>query len=137
MTEADTAGAAGTGDTPAVVVKQPSGAGAESTPGLFREQLFSTENVWVGITHAKPQESGWHHHGDMDTYVYIIEGRGVVEYGPGGKQIDEILPGSVVYVAKRTVHRDINPGPGDLVGLLIRVGPGPDVVNVSGPDPEE
>jgi uncharacterized RmlC-like cupin family protein len=120
-----------------VVVRQPSGVGVESTSGMVRETLFSDENVWVGISQAGPAESGWHHHGDMDTYVYILDGRSVVEYGPGGKQTAEVTAGSVVCVARGVVHRDINPGPGNLVGFLVRVGQGPDVVNVSGPDPEE
>jgi mannose-6-phosphate isomerase-like protein (cupin superfamily) len=133
MTEGD-----GTGRAQAAIeIKHPGGAGAESTEHLFREELFSDGNVWVGVTNAAPAESGWHHHGDMDTYVYILEGRGVVEYGPGGKQVDDVTPGSVIRIGRGVVHRDINLGPDNLVGFLVRVGQGPNVVNVAGPDPEE
>jgi mannose-6-phosphate isomerase-like protein (cupin superfamily) len=135
MTEADETGRSEAADT--IVIKQPVGAGTETTPHIIREAMFAHENVWAGVTRAAPKDSGWHHHGEMDTYVYVLEGRGIVEYGPGGKQIAEVTAGAVVFIPKRMVHRDRNPGPGELVGFLVRVGEGPDVVNLDGPDPEE
>jgi mannose-6-phosphate isomerase-like protein (cupin superfamily) len=104
----------------------------------MREAMFAHENVWAGVTRAAAnKDSGWHHHGEMDTYVYVLEGNAIVEFGPGGKQIAEVSAGSVVFIPKLMVHRDRNPGPGDLVGFLVRVGEGPDVVNLDGPDAEE
>ncbi|HEY2715376.1 MAG TPA: cupin domain-containing protein [Solirubrobacterales bacterium] len=120
-----------------IKIIQPGGGGEETTPHIMREAMFTNENVWAGVTRAAPQDSGWHHHGGMDTYVYVIEGNGVVEFGPGGKQKAEVTEGSVVFIPKGVVHRDRNPGPGELVGFLVRVGEGPDVVNFPGPDPEE
>lgn len=135
MTDGDQTGVSRSDDT--ITIIQPAGGGTESTPHIMREVMFAHENVWAGITRAAPQDSGWHHHGEMDTYVYVIEGHGVVEYGPGGKQSSDVTAGSVVHIPKGVVHRDRNPGPGELVGFLVRVGEGPDVVNLPGPDPEE
>ena len=48
---------------------------ALQTDGVFREQAFSTDDAWVGIVTTEPGEmSAWHHHGDHDTYAYVVSG---------------------------------------------------------------
>jgi uncharacterized RmlC-like cupin family protein len=58
---------------------------ALQTAGVLREQAFSTEDAWVGMVTTEPGEmSAWHHHGDHDTYAYVVSGLKRIEYGPGG-----------------------------------------------------
>lgn len=41
------------------------------TPGMRREEAFADEASWVGLVRAEPgQVSGWHHHGDYETFFY-------------------------------------------------------------------
>lgn len=109
---------------------------AAQTPGMRREQAFASEDRWVGhVTTSPGVSSGWHHHGDYDTYFYVLAGTVRMEFGQGGRTILEVRAGDFCLVPKGVVHREstVSPDPGQLV--LVRVGRGVPVVNVDGPDP--
>lgn len=102
------------------------------TPGMRREQAYFGDGAWVGVVHTAPGAmSGWHHHGDYDTYVYLTSGEQVVEFG---RDRVEAGPGDVIRVGKHVVHRESNPSTQETVTFVVRVGDGPLVVNVDGPD---
>ncbi len=104
------------------------------TPGMERQEVFSSPGVWVGTVRTAPGlVSGWHHHGDNDTYIYVISGKGRLDFGAGGQKSVEGGPGDILMVPKGLVHREANPGDDELVIFLVRVGGGPPVVNVGGP----
>ena len=112
-----------------------SGAASDETPGMDREELISTPDSWVGMVRTEPgMVSGWHHHSDNDTYIYVISGHARGEYGPGGMNILEAEPGDVLHVPKHIIHRESNPGADETVTFIVRVGTGPPVVNVDGPE---
>lgn len=107
---------------------------ADATSGMVREQAVAEEGVWVGLVRTAPgQPSGWHHHGDHQTYFYVESGRMRMEYGPGGAQLVEAGPGDFVHVPKGVTHREVNPADTEGLVILVRVGRGPAVVNVEGP----
>lgn len=111
-------------------------AGADETSGMVREQAITNGDVWAGLVTAAPHRpSGWHHHGDYDTYIYVDTGRVKMEFGPGGSQSVEATPGDFIHVPKRTIHREVNPTDDEATIVLMRVGSGPPVVNVEGPSP--
>lgn len=104
---------------------------------MVREQAVAGDGVWVGEVRTAPQQpSGWHHHGDYDTYVYVRSGQVRFESGPVGSQIVEAGPGDFVHVPKRVIHREANPAETQGSIILVRVGSGPPVVNVEGPEME-
>ena len=52
------------------------------TAGMEREELIATPDAWVGMVQTQPKfTSGWHHHGDYDTYIYVISGQIKLEFG--------------------------------------------------------
>lgn len=107
------------------------------TPGMERRLFLEDEDRWLGWVRTKPSvASGWHHHGDRDTYIFMISGSIAIEYGAGGR--DRITPeaGDVAYLPALTVHREITgtDAPGE--AFIVRVGDGPQTVNVEGPDPD-
>ena len=105
------------------------------TAGMHREVAYLREGAWVGVVHTEAgATSGWHHHGDYDTYVYLASGAQLVEYGGGGHERLEAGPGDVIHVGKGVVHRESNPSAGETETFVVRVGSGPLVVNVDGPD---
>lgn len=111
-------------------------AAADATSGMTREEAIANGDVWAGLVTAAPQRpSGWHHHGDFDTYFYVDSGRVKMEFGPGGSKSIEAGPGDFVFVPKRTVHREVNAAEDDATIILFRIGSGPPVVNVDGPAP--
>ena len=111
-----------------------------ATPGMHRQLAYDRDGAWVGVVHTESgATSGWHHHGDWDTYVYIASGAQRVEFGGGGQENLLAGPGDVIHVAKGVVHRESNPAlPGsenaETETFVVRVGSGPLVVNVDGPD---
>jgi uncharacterized RmlC-like cupin family protein len=105
------------------------------TPGLRREQAFSDEGSWVGLARTEPgMVSGWHHHGEYETFFYCVSGRVRVEHGPGGREAAEAGPGDFGRIPKGTVHRESNPGADESVAIVFRIGSGVPVANVEGPD---
>ena len=105
------------------------------TPGMLRHQLLDHEDRWIGWVQTDAGlAGGWHHHGDRDSYVYILRGGVTIESGPGGRDRVEAVAGDLVFNPARVVHREVT-APGEPAELLVvRVGPGPLNVNVEGPD---
>jgi uncharacterized RmlC-like cupin family protein len=106
----------------------------KQTPNIRREEAFAGKDRWIGYVTTQPGEwSGWHHHGEQDTYFYVLRGRLEFEYGREGATA-RVETGDFGYVPSGVVHRERTaPGePGEAV--LVRVGTGPGVVNVDGPE---
>ena len=107
------------------------------TPGMVRSSAFVAENTWAGEARTSTGVvSGWHHHGAHSTYGYVVSGKIRFEFGRGGGESVEAGPGDFFEVPPHTVHREGNPGPQEQVVVVVRVGTGPTVINVEGPDSE-
>jgi uncharacterized RmlC-like cupin family protein len=106
----------------------------DPTPGMIREQAVVTEGTWAGlVTTEAHMVSGWHHHGDYETSIYVISGTLRMESGPGGEFVVEAGPGDFLYVPKEAIHREANPGDTESQIVVVRAGTGPPVTNVEGP----
>ena len=106
----------------------------QQTPGVLREQAFSTDDVWVGVVTTEPGDmSAWHHHGDHDTYAYVVSGTKRIEYGPGDTQSLTAEPGDFVHLPKGLIHREGNPSEEVSRSIAFRLGIGPATINVEGP----
>jgi uncharacterized RmlC-like cupin family protein len=109
---------------------------ADPTPGKTREQAIAVDGLWSGLVRTKPGvASGWHHHGDHDTAVYVVEGNVRIEFGPGGAQALEAGPGDFIHIPQQLVHREVNAGSTTSQEIITRSGTGPLTVNVAGPTP--
>lgn len=104
------------------------------TPGMHREELVATPQSWAGmVTVNAGTVSGWHHHGEYESVIYIVSGKARFEYGAGGSESCEARPGDVVYIPQRVVHRELNVGDEEALALVVRAGEGEPVINVDGP----
>jgi uncharacterized RmlC-like cupin family protein len=106
------------------------------TAGMVREEALATGGMWSGTARTEPgMVSGWHHHGEHETTIYVLSGALRLEFGPGGADAVQAGPGDFVHVPAGVVHREGNPSgePADLV--LVRAGRGESTVNVDGPAP--
>lgn len=105
-------------------------------PGVRREMALAEAGHWAGLVTTDPgRDTGWHHHGDYDTFVYLVSGRARIEFGRGGRQALEGGAGGFAFVPKGVIHREINPGDRPNEAVVIRVGTGVPVVPVDGPEP--
>lgn len=102
---------------------------------FVRKEMFGDGHVWVGTVTTEPGgTSPWHHHGENETYVYILEGEATVEFGPGGsRRLHATADGSLHIVPPGVPHREINTGATRNRMLVVRVGQGPAVVSLDGP----
>jgi uncharacterized RmlC-like cupin family protein len=109
---------------------------ADPTPGMVREQAIAVDGLWAGLVTTDPgMTSGWHHHGDHATSIYVSSGRLRMEFGAGGAGVVEAAAGDFVLVPRGAVHREGNPGAAPSELVVVRAGSGPTTVNVDGPAP--
>ena len=107
----------------------------QRTPGMRREQAVGTERSWAGYVSTEAGTvSGWHHHGDYESHIFVVSGGLRVESGPGGQLVVDAKPGDFVFVPAHTVHREANPTPDEAALVVVRAGSGEPVFNVDGPD---
>lgn len=105
-----------------------------STAGMVRTQAVATDRVWAGVVRTEPGAvSGWHHHGEHESVIYVAGGALRMESGEHGQDVFDAQPGDFVFVPPYCVHREGNTT--DVVATLVvtRSGQGPSVVNVAGP----
>jgi uncharacterized RmlC-like cupin family protein len=105
------------------------------TPGMTREEAVATERMWAGVARtAAGAVSGWDHHGECESTIYVLSGALRMEFGPDGSEVLEAMPGDFLYVAPGAVHREGNPTERESQIVVVRSGSGEPVVNVDGPE---
>jgi uncharacterized RmlC-like cupin family protein len=106
------------------------------TPGMEREEAVATQTTWAGTVRTEPgMQSGWHHHGEYESVIYVLAGTMRMESGPEGTSVVEAHPGDFLFVPRGAIHREGNPSDGEGLAVVVRSGRGQAVVNVDGPAP--
>lgn len=109
---------------------------ADPTPGMTRSLAMHRDGMWTGLVDTEPgATSGWHHHGDHETTLFIVSGRMRLESGEDGSHVVEAGPGDFVRVPAGAVHRESNPGEVPSRAVIVRCGSGDPTINVEGPAP--
>lgn len=104
------------------------------TSGMVREEALHSDEMWAGIAHNAPKAfSGWHHHGDYESAIYVLNGHVRIECGPGGRTVLDGGSGDFLFIPAREIHREGNPTDATTDVVLVRAGQGEVVVNVDGP----
>lgn len=102
--------------------------------GMVREQAFATDGLWSGLARTKPgMDSGWHHHGEYESVIFVLSGTLRMESGPGGSSVFDAEPGDFLYVPRGAIHRELNTGGETSQIVVTRAGHGPPTINVDGP----
>lgn len=108
---------------------------AGQSPGMIREEAISSQGLWGGVVKSSPgMASGWHHHGEHETYVYVLRGGLRIDYGAGGREHVEAGPGDFLHIPSQAVHREASGGPEGAESVVFRVGSGQLLFNVEGPE---
>ncbi len=87
------------------------------TPGMQRvaaisRELAGSRGIWAGITIVGPQvASGVHHHGAIETVIYVVSGKGLIRWGERMECEQEVEPGDFIYVPPFVPHQEINNSP--------------------------
>ena len=65
----------------------------ERTSGMTREQAIVVDGMWAGLVRTEAHmTTGWHHHADYDTSIYVVDGSLRMESGPGGAEVVDASP---------------------------------------------
>jgi uncharacterized RmlC-like cupin family protein len=102
---------------------------------MRRRRAIDVTGLWSGLVHTEPETtSGWHHHGDHESSLYVVSGTMRLEFGPGGQSVVDAEPGDFIHVPAGVVHRESNPTQQAATVVVARAGIGVPTVNVEGPD---
>ncbi|TDJ22614.1 MAG: cupin domain-containing protein [Gammaproteobacteria bacterium] len=107
------------------------------TPGMQRAAAINNarvgaEKLWAGTVVIEPNaKTGAHHHGHVESVIYIVKGRARMRWGEQLEYVAEAGPGDFIYVPPYVPHQEINALAGEpLECVLVRSGQIPVVVNL-------
>lgn len=108
-----------------------------STPGMERAAAITAartgaQKIWAGtVTIAPHAKTGAHHHGDLESVIYVLRGRARMRWGEKLEFVAEAGPGDFIYVPPFVPHQEINAGTAEpLECVLVRSGGEAVVVNL-------
>jgi uncharacterized RmlC-like cupin family protein len=95
------------------------------TPGMFRAEGVGAKTVgagsiWVGhVSVDKGVRSGPHHHGDLESAIYVISGHARFRYGDKLEHVVEAEAGDFIFVPPHLVHQEINASSDEPVDMIV------------------
>jgi uncharacterized RmlC-like cupin family protein len=118
-------------------------ANTPQTPGMTRAAAIThartgANKLWAGTVIVQPAaRTGAHHHGELETVLYIVRGRARVRWGNPREFVAEAGPGDFIYVPPFVPHQEMNARPDEPVeAVVVRSGQEPIVVNLDIESPE-
>jgi uncharacterized RmlC-like cupin family protein len=113
------------------------------TPGMTRAAAITrasagAQKLWAGTVVVEPNvKTGAHHHGELETVLYIVKGRARFRWGNHLEFVDEAGPGDFIYVPPFVPHQEINARTDEPVeAVVVRSGQEPVVINLDIESPE-
>ena len=90
------------------------------------------EKLWAGTVSIEPGAlTGAHHHGDVESVIYVVRGRARMRWGERLEFAAEAGPGDFIFVPSYVPHQEINASDIDaLECVLVRSGREPVVINL-------
>lgn len=114
------------------------------TPGMTRaaainHAIAGAKKLWAGTVSVHPDaKTAPHHHGALESVIYIISGRARMRWGDKLEFFAEAGPGDFIYVAPFAPHQEINASATErLQCVVVRSDQEPIVVNLDIPTAEE
>jgi uncharacterized RmlC-like cupin family protein len=84
------------------------------TPGMQRRAAVTTgmtgaKNLWAGtVTIDANAKTGPHHHGDLESVIYVVTGIARLRWGDQLEFVAEAKAGDFIYVPPFVPHQEIN-----------------------------
>ena len=94
--------------------------------------------LWAGTVTIHPNaKTGPHHHGKLESIIYVISGRARMRWGERLEFVAEAGPGDFIYVPPFVLHQEINASQDEPLGcVVVRNDQEPIVVNLDIPPAE-
>src|ERR1700694_3062784 len=113
------------------------------TPGMTGAAAIThartgATKLWAGTVLVQPDaKTGPHHHGELETVLYIVRGRARMRWGERLEFSGEAGPGDFIYVPLYVPHQEINALPDEpCEAVVVRSGQDPVGVNLDLESPE-
>src|ERR1700751_4954441 len=84
------------------------------TPGMTRAAAIThartgATKLWAGtVTIDANAKTGAHHHGDLESVIYVVSGLARLRWGDRLEFVAEAEPGDFIYVPPYVPHQEIN-----------------------------
>lgn len=96
-----------------------------STPGIDRKAAINfarvgAQKLWAGTVTIHPgAKTGAHHHGHLESVIYVIRGRARMRWGEHLEFTAEAGPGDFIYVLPYVPHQEINASPTEVLESML------------------
>lgn len=107
------------------------------TPGMNRaaainRTMTGANKLWAGTVTIHPDaKTGAHHHGDLESVIYVVSGKARMRWGDALEYVAEAEAGDFIYVPPYVPHQEINARDNEpLSCMLVRSDQEPVVVNL-------
>ncbi len=92
-----------------------------------------SEALWAGVMLAEPDTaSSVHHHGHLETVVYVLSGKSQVRWGSRLEYESDLEAGDFVFIPPYMPHQEINPSHDQATQwIVVRSGPEAIVVDLT------
>lgn len=115
--------------------------GTPQTQGMHRQAAISrasagAEKLWAGTVTIQPgAKTGPHHHGELESVIYVLHGRARMRWGDRLEFASEAGPGDFIFVPPHVPHQEINASEDEpLSCVVVRSDQDPVVVNLVVPE---
>jgi uncharacterized RmlC-like cupin family protein len=84
------------------------------TPGMNRAAAINfaragAQKIWAGtVTIHANAKTGAHHHGALESVIYVLKGRARMRWGERLEYVAEAGPGDFIFVPPYVPHQEIN-----------------------------
>ena len=84
------------------------------TPGMSRAAAINfarvgAQKIWAGTVTIHPNaKTGAHHHGALESVIYVLKGRARMRWGERLEYVAEAGPGDFIFVPPYVPHQEIN-----------------------------
>ena len=107
------------------------------TTGMSRAAAITNartgaQKIWAGTVTVEPNaKTGAHHHGELESVIYVVKGRARMRWGEKLEYVAEAGPGDFIFVPPFVPHQEINALTDEpLFCVLVRSDQEPVVVNL-------
>ena len=100
-------------------------ANTAQTPGMSRAAAITharvgAEKLWAGtVTIHANAKTGAHHHGALESVIYVVRGRARMRWGERLEYVAEAGPGDFIYVPPYVPHQEINASPNEALECML------------------
>lgn len=97
----------------------PQTAGMTRAAAITQARTGATK-IWAGTVTIKPDaKTGPHHHGALESVIYVVKGRARMRWGDQLEYVAEAGPGDFIFVPPFVPHQEINAAPDEPLECVV------------------